>query len=785
MPGTGNPPPPPEAAARAAFLRAELDRASEAYYGSATPVMSDAEWDALFDELTALESAHPSLVTPESPTQRVGAKAPASTDFAPVKHAQPMLSLGKANTEAEVREWDARIRSRLGLPPEARIALSCEPKYDGLSIELVYEEGRLVTASTRGDGETGEDVTHNVKTIRGIPHVLSGDVVPRTIDIRGEIFLPIADFASLNRSLEAEGKPAFSNPRNSAAGSLRQKDPEVTRSRPLAFLAHGVGRIVPAAGAAPLRTHGDAIALVRVLGLPAAPTRTVDTFDGLWAYFNEELTGRDRAPVEMDGIVVKVDDLRVQEELGWVSRSPRWAVAVKFPPIQKDTLIRDIQWSVGRTGALTPYAILEPVVLSGARVQHVSLFNLDELERKDIRRGDWALVERGGDVIPHLVKVYPERRPEGEGAPAKVELPKACPDCGAAIERAEGEAVAYCTGARCPTQLVQRIFHFAGRGAMDIEGLGEKTIALLTAPRLVPTEAPPAPDAAAPPAAEVPAVEAPVATLPPLLSDVAGIFALRDRRAELLTLERMGEKTVENLLGAIEAARGADEATRRPLARFLAGLGIRHVGETVAKLLARAFPGLAALEAPADLTEEALLAVDGVGPVVAKSVATYLSNEATRDLLARLKAQGLRLSAEAAPVGPRPLLGRTLVVTGTLAGFSRDGIEEALEALGAKVSGSVSKKTDCVVAGAEAGSKLAKAKELGRPVLELAERALSLDDLVREIEAAIAAAAPPPKPAPAAPEGGADGVAKAPRKKKKKVEEFGTPAPDGADAPPS
>jgi DNA ligase (NAD+) len=670
------------ARARAAVLREEIERANEAYYKSGAPIMSDAEWDARFDELLALEAAHPSLATPDSPTQRVGPKEAVATDFRPVAHAQPMLSLGKAQTPEEVREWDARIRRHLGLDAAAPIRMTAEPKIDGLSIELVYEEGALAVASTRGDGQTGEDVTPNVKTIRGIPHALRRGEggAPRVLDVRGEVFLPIAAFQELNRRLEAAGEEPFSNPRNSAAGSLRQKDPAVTAGRPLEFKAHGVGRVE---GEGAPRNHSEALALLRRLGLPVAPTKAVESVEEAIAYYDGLLARRDSEPYEMDGVVVKVDDLRLQEELGWVSRSPRWAVAYKFPPAQKTTRILRVDWSVGRTGALTPFATVEPVILSGARVQHISLFNIDEVERKDIRVGDDALVERGGDVIPHLVQVYPERRAGREDEVRKVELPGTCPACGAAVERAEGEAVAYCTGARCPVQVVQRICHFAGRGAMDIEGLGEKTVALLVEKRLLGD------------GEGVP--------------DVADVFFLEPKRAELVALERMGEKSVENLLAGIRAAKD------RPLARLLHGLGIRHVGETVAQTLARAFGSIDALAAA---SEERLTEVHGIGPVVAKSVHTFFANEASKGLVEKLRRAGVRLADEAVAEGPKPLAGLTMVVTGTLSKWSREGIEEHLASLGAKVTGSVSKKTDYVVAGADAGSKLAKAKELGRPVLD-------------------------------------------------------------------
>jgi DNA ligase (NAD+) len=680
-------------------LRAELERANVAYYVEKEPVMSDAEWDALFDELAKIEAEFPALVTPDSPTQRVGAKTAVASEFAPVKHATPMLSLGKANAEEEVREWDARVRKLLGLAESASVRYACEPKYDGLSIELVYRDGALEVASTRGDGFVGEDVTANIRAIARVPKRLA-DGAPHLLEVRGEIYMPIEGFQQLNKRLEAEGKPMVANPRNAAAGSLRQKDPEVTRARPLEFLAHGLGRFEGLEA----RSHSEGLAGLRRLGLPTTECVTIATIPELFEFYRSILAEREKLPYEMDGIVVKVDDFRLQEECGWVSRSPRWALAYKFPPVQRRTKILRIIPSVGRTGAVTPFAELEPVILSGARVKQASLFNIDEIRRKDIREGDVALVQRGGEVIPNVVKVYPEERPPG-GLP-EWRLPETCPACGAKIERPEGEAVAYCTGARCPIQVVQRIFHFASRGAMDIQGLGERTIEALREAGLI--------------------------------GDVGDVFALPEKREALLGIERMGEKTVENLLARIGAAKD------RPLARLVHGLGIRHVGETVAQTLARAIPKLDVLAAA---SEERLLEIKGVGPVVAKSVFNFFHNPDTEVLLKKLRdaaARGqLRIEDEARPEGPKPFAGKTFVVTGSFESWTREALKAALEGYGAKVASSVSKKTDWVVAGTDAGAKLDRAKELGRPVLSEAE----LKALVAE---ALAAEAAGPKTDPAA-----------------------------------
>jgi DNA ligase (NAD+) len=657
------------ARARVEEIRSEIERANRAYYLEGEPIMPDSQWDALFDELARLEEAYPALVTPDSPTQRVGPRQPVAPEFRPVKHSIPMLSLGKADTESEVREWDARVRKNLGAG--ADLLYACEPKYDGLSVELVYRGGRLETGSTRGDGFVGEDVTPNILTLRGIPARLTTASPPALLEVRGEVYMPVEAFQRLNQALLAEGKPVFSNPRNSAAGSLRQKDPEITRSRQLEFFAHGLGR----AEGIQVRSHQEGLEVLRRLGLPTTEVRVVRSIEELAGFYQDLLSRREKLPYEMDGIVIKVNDLRLQEELGWVSRSPRWALAWKFPPVQRKSRILRIIPSVGRTGAITPFADLEPVVLSGARVKQASLFNLDYIRRKDIREGDAALVQRGGEVIPYVVKVYPEERPP-EGLP-EWKLPEECPACGARIERPEGEAVAYCTGARCPVQMVQRIFHFGSRGAMDIGGLGEKTIEALVNAGWV--------------------------------ADVGDIFYLQ--RERLLELERMGEKSVENLLSAIRRAKD------RPLWKLIYGLGIRHVGETVAQLLSRGFHRLDDLAAAG---EEELAKVHGIGPVVAKSVATFFRNPDTRVVIEKLRAAGVRLEEEAGPAGPRPLEGKTLVLTGGFEGYTREGLKSLLESLGAKVASSVSKKTDYVIAGADPGTKLARAQELSRPVLDQA-----------------------------------------------------------------
>lgn len=657
---------------RAAELRGLLEQANRAYYVADEPLFADAEYDALFDELAAIERQFPELVTADSPTQRVGA-AVISTDFAPVEHATPMLSLGKANAPEEVREWYGRVLRMLELGSSAQVKMVCEPKYDGLSVELVYRDGKLEVGSTRGDGNVGEDVTPNLRTVKSIPGRLPPGA-PSLIEIRGEIFIPVDAFRELNARLEAEGRPPFANPRNAAAGSLRQKDPRVTASRPLEFYVHGLGRIE--GGTLP-RSHSEARALVGSLGLHVADrVAEAATLGDVEAYYRELERDRDGMPYEMDGIVIKVDDYELQDRLGAIARSPRWAIAWKFPPAQKTTRILKILPSVGRTGAITPFAVLEPVLLSGARVKQATLHNLDEIRRKDIREGDWALVQRGGDVIPGVVQVFPERRPP-EGLP-EWQMPSHCPVCNAAVERAEGEAVAYCTGAACPAQLVQRVFHFGGRGAMDIGGLGEKIIAQLVEKQII--------------------------------RDVGDLYdPARVNRDTLAALERMGDKSAENLVAQIEVSRS------RPLQCLVFALGIRHVGETVAERLTSAASSLDELAA---MTEEQWTRIEGIGPVVAASVATFFAEEQTKVLVDKLRRFGVRMTGEPKRSGPAPLAGKTFVLTGGLSSMSRDQAKKRLEALGAKVASSVSKKTDFVIAGQDAGSKLDKARELGRPVLD-------------------------------------------------------------------
>jgi DNA ligase (NAD+) len=579
-----------------------------------------------------------------------------------------MLSLAKANTQAEVQEWCDRVRRTLGLSNDRVISLTCESKYDGLSVELVYRSGHLEIGSTRGDGLVGEDVTANIRTLSEIPENL-GPNAPSLLEVRGEVYMPVESFRELNKRLEREGRPLFANPRNAAAGSLRQKDPNVTRARPLGFFAHGVGMV----DGVKLVSHSDSLEKLQSLRIPTTDCRVVTSLEGVASFYEELAQRREGLSYEADGIVVKVDDFRMQEELGWVARSPRWAIAWKFPPVQGRTRILRILPSVGRTGAITPFAELEPIMLSGARVKLASLFNLDEIRRKDIREGDIALVQRGGEVIPNVIRVFPEERPPG-GLP-EWHLPELCPACGAKIERSQGEAAAYCTGARCPVQLVQRLFHFASRGAMDISGLGERTVQQLTEAGLV--------------------------------HDAGDLFTLNFD--QLVALDRMGRKSAQNLLDAIERAKD------RPIDRLIYGLGIRHVGETAAQTLARSFTSLDEL---ASASADELRAVSGVGPVLAQSVATFFQNPDMRTVIEKLRMAGVRLKDQARYAGPKPLAGKTIVLTGAFQKYSREQLKSLLTDLGAKVASSVSNKTDYVIVGADPGTKADKAQELRRPILD-------------------------------------------------------------------
>jgi DNA ligase (NAD+) len=658
---------PADVAARVAALREQIEYHDERYYVQDSPEISDAEYDELVRELRELESLHPELASPDSPTQRPGGR-PAST-FAPVAHLVPMLSLENAFDRDELFAWAKRIE-RLVPDPVVYVA---EPKLDGLAVSLQYENGRFTVGATRGDGLTGEDVTENLRTIEAIPDRLDGPDVPALLEVRGEVFMPLASFEELNRRQGEAGERLFVNARNAAAGSLRQKDPSITASRDLTIFCYEIGA---REGGPKLRTHREALEFLARLGFPVNPN--IASFDEIGAVF-EFCQGmeqkRHSLGYDIDGVVVKVDDLGQRAEMGATSRAPRWAVAYKFPPEEKTTLLRDIMVSIGRTGRATPFAVLEPVFVGGANVSLATLHNEDDVARKDVRPGDTVIVRRAGDVIPEVVGPVLAKRPKGL---RRWKFPSKCPECGAPLVRLEGEANHYCVNVDCPMQRVQRIVHWASRGAMDIEGLGEERVRQFV-------------DAG-------------------LLEDAADLYDLTVEK--LVPLERIGERSAQLLVDAIEASK------RRPLWRLLVGLGINHVGPTAAQALARALGDLTAIET-AD--EGTLTAVDGVGPTIAQSIRRFFSVDRNRRLVDRLRAAGLNTRGPeraAAPELPQTLAGLTFVLTGTLPDRSREEAAAEIEARGGKVTSSVSKKTSYVVAGASPGSKLTKAEQLGVTVLD-------------------------------------------------------------------
>lgn len=658
-------------AARAAELRTLIAQHDYRYYVLDDPQISDAEYDRLMQELRALEAADPALITPDSPTQRVAGTPSAA--FGEVVHQVPMLSLDNAFSEEDLRAFDRRIHERLNVSGDLEYV--AEPKLDGLAITVIYRHGRLAQAATRGDGVTGEDVTANVRTIRAVPQRLRGRAPP-LLEARAEVFMPITGFERMNALARERGEKVFVNPRNAAAGSLRQLDARITAARPLTALFYGLGAVE---GLALPAGQSQLLALLRSLGLPVSrEARTVRGVQGCLEYYRDLGARRAALDYQIDGVVYKLERRADQERLGFLSRSPRWAIAHKFPADEAITVVRGIEFQVGRTGALTPVARLEPVFVSGVTVSNVTLHNIDEVRRKDVRVGDAVIVRRAGDVIPEVVSVIPERRPPGTVA---VHLPARCPVCHSRVLRVEGEAVARCTGGfTCRAQRQESLRHFASRRALDIEGLGDKLIEQLI---------------------EHERVKSP-----------ADLYSLT--AADLVQLERMGEKSAQNLIEAIARSK----ATTLP--RLLFGLGIREVGEATALSLARHFGTLERLMS-ADL--EAIQQVPDVGPIVAAHVAAFFSSPDHRKVIKALKDKGMTWpEVKAAPrVGVDPLAGKTFVLTGTLQSLTREAAQEALTARGAKVSGSVSKKTDYVVAGAEAGSKLAKAEALGVPVLDEAQ----------------------------------------------------------------
>ena len=650
-------------------LRKTIEKHNYDYFILDQPTATDAEYDALLRELREIEAAHPELISPESPTQRVGA-APQGK-FNQIRHPLPMLSLSNVYDRADLDAWAARLARNL---PGARFTFVSEPKIDGLAVALTYVDGMLQRGATRGDGLTGEDVTANLRTIRNLPLRLMSDngaTIPRLIEVRGEVFMRQADFEKLNEQILSDGGRPFMNPRNAAAGSLRQLDPTITARRPLRLLAYGIGY---AEGGTPIAFHTEALDGLRRFGFETSRDAAVDdSIDGVWARCEWWLARRGSLGFEIDGVVIKVNDLRQQEELGFVSREPRWATAFKFPATQQTTLVNDIVVNVGRTGALTPLAMLEPVNIGGVIVSRATLHNEDEIRRKDIRIGDTVVVQRAGDVIPQVVQVLIERR---TGDEREFAMPANCPVCGSPTHRAEGEAARYCTNSACPAQLKRHVHHFVSRGAMDIEGLGEKL-----ADRFVDLG---------------------------MIRDLGDIYTL-DWEA-IAQLEGLGETSARNLRAAVEASK------QRPLERLIFGLGIPFVGERSSRLLADRFHSLANLVS-ADV--ETIDSVPGIGPVQAQGVFDFLHTPENLAVINKIRDAGVRTVDDDAGDGPAsgPLAGKSVVITGRLAEMTRLEAEAALRRSGANVAGSVSRRTTVVFAGEDPGSKAERARELGVPVL--------------------------------------------------------------------
>ncbi len=657
----------PDPQSRIQKLRELIARYDDEYYALDAPSVPDSEYDRLYRELQALEQQHPELITPDSPTQRVSGTA--VNAFNSITHRQAMLSLNNAFEDNELAAFDKRISEALGI---TEVTYAVEPKFDGLAITLTYEDGIFTQGATRGDGYTGEDVTHNLRTLRAIPMRLHCAEPPKLLEVRGEVLMLKRDFEKLNQMQLSKGEKLFANPRNAAAGSLRQLDARISAQRPLTFFAYGLG----AAEGVPLLTnHAMAMDYLASMHFPVSHERgVVKGADGLRAYYRKIGDMRDRLPFDIDGVVYKVNEFSQQEELGFVSRAPRWAIAHKFPAQEALTVVEDITVQVGRTGAITPVARLKPVFVGGVTVTNATLHNEDEVRRKDIYIGDTVSVRRAGDVIPEVVYSIPEKRPADA---RRFEMPAVCPECGSHILKQADEAVARCTGGLfCPAQRKQAITHFASRRAMDIEGLGDKLVDQLVEANLVHT--------------------------------LADIYRLD--MATLSNLERMGEKSARNLLDAL------DRSKDTTLARFIFALGMRNVGEATAKDLAKHFGSLDALM---QADTEKLLQVNDVGPVVAESITNFFSEAHNLSVINALIDAGIRWpETEGKQQSVGKLSGKTLVLTGTLPTMSRDSAKELIEAAGGKVSASVSKKTDYVVAGAEAGSKLDKAQELGIIILD-------------------------------------------------------------------
>ena len=646
------------AAERIRVLRAEIDRHNHLYFALDQPEIADAEYDALMRELRELEERRPDLVTPESPTQRVGTEP--AEGFSEARHPVPLLSLGNAFDDEELMAWYARVAD---LIESTAFDLVCELKFDGLAVALTYEDGVLVRGATRGNGTVGEDVTHNLRTVRSIPLRVLGDA-PRRFEVRGEVLFPKSAFERFNEERLAEGLPTYANPRNTAAGSVRQLDPKMTAGRPLDIFVYGLGY---ADGAVP-DTHWETLGLLGRLGFKTSPhNRLVRTPEEAAEYYREWLKKAEELDYGSDGVVIKVDRFDLQRHVGVVGREPRWAIAYKFPATQAVTQLLGIAVNVGRTGSINPFAVLEPVDVGGATVRQATLHNEDYIRARDLKIGDWVVVERAGEVIPQVVSVITGRR---TGCERDFQMPPECPSCQEPVTRPEGEAMSLCVNSQCPAQLVRLLEHFVSRGAMDIEGLGVRQTTVLLEQGLI--------------------------------GDVADIYTLKEDK--LLELERMGEKSVANLLAAVESSKD------RPLARLLVALGISHVGSEAAELLASNFVSMDALM---EADEARLVEIDSIGPKIASAVVAYFANESNRQVIEKLRATGVRMEDEARETPTeQPFAGLRFVVTGRLEDMSRSQVQSRIKELGGTVSGSVSKQTDYLVAGDGAGSKLADAEKL-------------------------------------------------------------------------
>jgi DNA ligase (NAD+) len=652
-------------------LRSQIEHHNYRYYVLDQPEISDAEYDLLFDQLTALEAEHPELRSPDSPTQRVG--APPVTKFPTRQHAIPMLSLGKATTKEEFLEFDHRIRGLLAGAGNG-IIYSVEPKYDGLAVTLIYENGILEIGATRGDGFTGEVVTENLKTVRTIPLKLRTDNPPKILEARGEVIINKADFDKFNKQRLETGQELFANPRNMAAGSLRQLDSRITASRPLRFFAYGIGVIEGIS----FTGHSETMKYLQSVGFKTSEHSGLCAItDDVERFYEVILSKRDSLPYDIDGIVIKVDNYRQQTEAGVISRSPRWAVAWKFPAVQRTTTVEDIKVQVGRTGILTPVAYLTPVQVGGVTVARATLHNEQEIDRKDIRVGDTVIIQRAGDVIPEVVKVITEKR---TGKEKQFVMPSKCPVCGSQVQRIEGEVAVRCSSLYCPAQIIEKITHFGSRSAMDIEGLGYRTIELFVDKGFI--------------------------------KDISDLYLLPSKKLEILQIERMGEKSFNNLVTALEQSKS------RELPRIIFALGIPGIGETTAYLLSEHYGSLENLIAA---SEDDINQIRGIGPVLAHSVYLFFHDKNNINVINKLKKYGVIFPIMEINTKSGPLTGKTFVLTGTLQNYSRSDAEKEIEKLGGKVTSSVSKITDFVLTGADPGSKLDKARQLGVKVIDEAE----------------------------------------------------------------